>query len=418
MGVRQSWIKSVSLDVFEVFLQTNRGMIQAILTVSQKQPGAVMWVPGGSENFNGPAGGIYADLVVELQDAGMSSLRMGLRQQNTFEECVLDALAWLCFLRGAGTKEIVLVGNARGAAVAIASAALHPQVKAVVAISPQQDDTDMVDRIGPRPILVIHGGRDNRVPVEVAQDVYNRASDPKELVIFPNGSATLLESRGELREKLGGWASQQLGLTDAYLAAMQARSNDYPDMDKSVRPMGGGPARQMLLTRHDIVDMDVEAIVSTTGTWLDMSTTSLARSITERGGSDIQDQLWALAPLFVGDVGVTGAGHLKAKHVFHAITGGESADQELDRNEAVLLTTQGALQEANDLGLKTIALPAIGTGGRGFPLEKAAQIMVGVITAHLLGETTLEKVTIGVVSDGVYRAFGSQFSLLTDSARN
>ena len=115
---------------------------------------------------------------------------------------------------------------------------------------------------------------------------------------------------------------------------------------------------------------------------------------------------------------MTGAGHLKAKHVFHAITGGESAGQELDRNEAVLLTTQGALQEANDLGLKTIALPAIGTGGRGFPLEKAAQIMVGVITAHLLGETTLEKVTIGVVSDGVYWAFGSQFSLLTDSAGN
>ena len=114
MGVQQSELKPLSQDVFEVFLQTKRGINQAILAVSQKQPGVVMWVPGGYENFNGPAGGIYADLVGDLQAAGISSLRMGLRQGNSFEECVLDALSWLCFLKGAGATEVVLVGNTRG----------------------------------------------------------------------------------------------------------------------------------------------------------------------------------------------------------------------------------------------------------------------------------------------------------------
>ena len=415
MGVQQSGLKPLSQNVFEVLLQTNKGINQAILTVSQRQPGVVMWIPGGYENFNGPAGGLYADLVGELQAAGMSSLRMGLRQESSFEECVLDALSWLCFLKGAGAKEVVLVGNTRGAAVAIATAALHPQVKAIAAISPQQDDTDMVDRIGQKPLLVIHGERDNRIPVEVAHDLYSRANEPKELVIYPRGSFSLIESRDELSQKLGGWVSEQLGISDAYIAALKAKSDDCPDLARSVPSPEGGPARQMLLTRNDIVDMDVEAIVSTTGTWLDMKTTSLARSIAERGGWEIQDQLWAQAPLFVGDVGVTGAGQLKAKHIFHAITGGESADEPLSRDEAVALTTRGALKEANDQGLKTIALPAIGTGGRGFPIEKAAQIMVGAITDHLLGETSLEQVIIGVVSDGVYRAFESQFNFLPES---
>ena len=415
MAVQQSGLKPLSQDVFEVFLQTNRGVNQGILTVSQKQPGVVMWVPGGYENFNGPAGGVYADLVGELQAAGMSSLRVGLRQENTFEECVLDALSWMSFLKGAGATEVVLVGNARGAAVAIATAVLHPQVKAVAAISPPQDGTELVDKIGPKPLLVIHGEQDNRIPVDVAHDLYHRASEPKELLIFPNGSSALNESRDDLRQKLGAWVSEQLEVSDAFAAALEARRDDYPDVARSVHPLEGGPARQVLLTRNDIVDMDVEAIVSTTGTWLDMKTTSLARSIAERGGWDIQDQLWALAPLFVGDVGITGAGELRAKHIFHAITGGDSAEEPLTRDEAVVLTTRGALQEAKDRGLKTIALPAIGTGGRGFPIEKAAQIMVGIITVHLLGDTPLEEVTIGVVSDGVYRAFESQFSMITES---
>ena len=116
----------------------------------------------------------------------------------------------------------------------------------------------------------------------------------------------------------------------------------------------------------------------------------------------------------MGDIGVTGSGRLNAKYIFHAITGGESAGEPLTRDQAVVATTHGALKEANSLGLKTIALPAIGSGGRGFPIEKAAQIVVEVVAAHVAGETSLEKVTIAVVSDGVYRAFESQFRLLPE----
>lgn len=40
--------------------------------------------------------------------------------------------------------------------------------------------------------------------------------------------------------------------------------------------------------------------------------------------------------------------------------------------------------------------------------------MIGTITNHLLEHTSLEKVTIGVVYDGVYRAFESQLNILPE----
>ena len=297
MGLQQSALRPLAQDTYEAYLRTNRGNNQAILTVSQRKPGVVLWIPGAGENLNGPAGGIYADLALELQAAGMSSLRMGYRDPGSFHECVLDVLAWLCFLKGSGAKESVLVGNTLGAAVAIPAAVLHPMVKTMVAISPQQDDTEMVDRVGPKPIMVIHGERDTRIPMEVAQDLYHRAGEPKELVIYPHGSYHLTEFKDELREKLGKWVSEQLGERDAYLAALETKSDLYPDLTRSVYPPGGGPPRQMVLTRADIVGMEVEAVVSTTGTWLDMNTMGPGQGPSWNGGAGRSRSSYGPRPL-------------------------------------------------------------------------------------------------------------------------
>jgi fermentation-respiration switch protein FrsA (DUF1100 family) len=42
-----------------------------------------------------------------------------------------------------------------------------------------------VDRISPRPLLVIHGDADELVPLEHAQSLYQKAREPKELKIIP-----------------------------------------------------------------------------------------------------------------------------------------------------------------------------------------------------------------------------------------
>jgi len=53
--------------------------------------------------------------------------------------------------------------------------------EAIMAFSPE----DMVAKISPRPILFIHAGADNLVSSEESQILYERAGEPKKLVIVP-----------------------------------------------------------------------------------------------------------------------------------------------------------------------------------------------------------------------------------------
>ncbi len=414
IGIQQSWLQPLAEDVYEVTLQSNRGLCQAILTVAQGKPGVVLWIPGQGENLNGPAGGVYAELAPEFKAADISSLRMGYRDPSSLVESTLDVFMWLCFLKGVGAKKAVLVGNALGATAAIPATIVDPMVQALGVISSQEEGTEMIGQVAPKPVLIMHGEQDPRVPVDMARIIFQRANEPKELIIYPEGEFTLYPCRQEVQERLGDWAAENLGALETYKAAQESRDVSFPTLSRLVYPQEGGPPKEIVLTRDDILGMDVDAIVSPTGTWLDMKHSLLAGDIYDRGGSGIQDQLWGLAPLFVGDVGVTDAGSLQAKHIFHAITGGESAGDPLSRDETIAITTQRSLEEANSRGLKTIAMPAIGTGGRGFAMEKAAHIEVGLIASHLSNSSSIERVTIGVVTDGTYRAFEGQLKLIPE----
>jgi dipeptidyl aminopeptidase/acylaminoacyl peptidase len=48
-----------------------------------------------------------------------------------------------------------------------------------------------IDRISPRPLLLIHGDKDDLVPVEHARRLYEKAGEPKELVVIPGAGHRL-----------------------------------------------------------------------------------------------------------------------------------------------------------------------------------------------------------------------------------
>ena len=415
MGVLQAAAQYISEDTLQININTTRGLVQGILTLAQGSPGVVIWIPGAGQNLNGPADGVFADLSGELKTAGVTSLRIAHRDPGNLRESVLDVLASIAFLRGLGGKEFVVVGVTYGSSVAISVGAVEPSVKAVAALINQPDGTELVDRISPKPVLIAHGGLDTRIDVSVSEELFSRAKDPKELVIFPSGGYALQECKEELHQKLGIWLMEQFGKVDQYLDALDAQPDQFGDVSKWV--LGPeGQRREVVLTRDDIVFMDTDAIVSTTGTWLDLPHTALAKKVVEEGGWHIQEELWQQAPLVVTDVGVTRAGgNLKAKHVFHAITGGESAtDEPQSREEIVAETTQNCLNTAVEMRLNTIALPAIGAGARGLAPEIGARIMVGTIVNHLAGDTSLEKVVLSMVTDATFRAFASQMKMISD----
>ena len=83
----------------------------------------------------------------------------------------------------------------------------------------------------------------------------------------------------------------------------------------------------------------------------------------------------ALAPIPLGRAVATTAGRLPARWVIHGAVMGQDlrTDAELVRH-----TTRSCLELADELGCRSLALPAFGTGVGGFALEECARIMVEV----------------------------------------
>jgi O-acetyl-ADP-ribose deacetylase (regulator of RNase III) len=70
--------------------------------------------------------------------------------------------------------------------------------------------------------------------------------------------------------------------------------------------------------------------------------------------------------------------------------------------EIIECATQSTLRVAEDLGCRSLALVAFGTGVGGFPLDEAAALMVGVVREH---EGGLERIVFAVHGDDAERAF-------------
>jgi pimeloyl-ACP methyl ester carboxylesterase len=198
------------------------------------------WVQAGQPHrtlvfCHGHAGSKAPDLqyVPWLRDHGYSVLLFDFRAHGESEGLCTslvghgrhDLLAALAYLERRGIHRLGLMGFSMGAAVAISTAPLSPAVQAVVADSPfaelrtivragmcnrgfpepiaspltelvirslahntgcnpsDADPIRWVSQVSPRPLLIIHGGKDLDVPVSEARRLYEKAHAPKELWI-------------------------------------------------------------------------------------------------------------------------------------------------------------------------------------------------------------------------------------------
>lgn len=135
----------------------------------------------------------------------MTGLRLQYREPNEFEECVLDVLGGISFLRGIGAQRIALIGHSFGAAVVIKAGELSELVVAVAALSPQLYGTRTVERLAPRSLLLAHGTADKILDVQASHDIFSRAGEPKRLELFEGAGHSLRSCAGELFEVVQGW---------------------------------------------------------------------------------------------------------------------------------------------------------------------------------------------------------------------
>ena len=148
----------------------------------------------------------------------------------------------------------------------------------------------------------------------------------------------------------------------------------------------------------DVTKLDVDAIANAANTQL-LHGGGVAAAIQHAAGAELELESRERAPIGLGEAVETTAGDMPARWVIHAATmelGGPTSGEIIER------ATRSTLRVAEELGCRSVALVAFGTGVGGFPRDEAARIMVGVAAAHT-GE--LERIVFAVHGDEAERAF-------------
>ena len=149
----------------------------------------------------------------------------------------------------------------------------------------------------------------------------------------------------------------------------------------------------------DIAALEVDAIANTANDRLWMGA-GVAGALKRAGGDEIEREAVARGPIALGSAIATGAGRLKAEHVLHGAVMGQDLQTNAD---LVRRTTRSCLELADELGARSVALPAFGTGVGGFPLDECARIMVDEARAY--EPQALEHVVFAVFGDEARQAF-------------
>ena len=149
----------------------------------------------------------------------------------------------------------------------------------------------------------------------------------------------------------------------------------------------------------DIAALAVDALANAANDHLWMGS-GVAGALKRAGGEEIEREAVAKGPIALGTAVATGAGRLQAAHVLHGAVMGQDLRTNAD---LVRRTTRSCLELADELGARSLALPAFGTGVGGFPLAECARIMVDEARAY--EPQALERVVFAVFGDEARQAF-------------
>ncbi|HKD95319.1 MAG TPA: macro domain-containing protein [Gaiellaceae bacterium] len=154
----------------------------------------------------------------------------------------------------------------------------------------------------------------------------------------------------------------------------------------------------------DIAAIEADAIANAANDRLWMGA-GVAGALKRAGGDEIEQEAMKIGGIPLGTAVATTAGRLRARWVIHGAVMGQDL-----RTDADLIgrTTRACLEVAEELGCRSLALPAFGTGVGGFQLSACARIMVA--EARLFPAESLELVIFAVYGGEAYEAFSSVLS--------
>jgi O-acetyl-ADP-ribose deacetylase (regulator of RNase III) len=164
------------------------------------------------------------------------------------------------------------------------------------------------------------------------------------------------------------------------------------------------------IVQGDITALKVDAIVNAANVHLQHGG-GVAWAIAKKGGPVIQAESDAIIaklgrPLETGEPAITTGGKLPAKFVIHVAGPVWGSGDEDDK---LCCAIRHSLALADEKGIKSIAFPAISTGIYGFPVERAAKLMLAEASDYLCGETKLERVVFCLYDNATFEVFIAVF---------
>ena len=136
---------------------------------------------------------------------------------------------------------------------------------------------------------------------------------------------------------------------------------------------------------------DVDAVVNAANAEL-RTGGGVAGALHRAAGPGLEEECWPLAPISPGETVVTGAHSLPNRYVIHAL--GPVYGSDRPEEDLLARCYSGSLDLAEELGLESIAFPALSTGAFGYPLEEATGVALRTVLGRLGQAAGLQSVSL------------------------
>jgi uncharacterized protein len=180
--------------------------------------------------------GSWAALTFDLPGHGDSDAPMS----GAAVEDVIAMTRLLKSQEGVDAGRVVVRGSSLGGFLAVCAASESDEIAGVIAICPAsqdhladglrrgnlemrvgdpvgleawllaQDIGKAVERIAPRPLIILHAEGDTQIPSDHSEELYEHAGDPRRLVIVPGGAHTTVQHDPELQGEALRWLERAL----------------------------------------------------------------------------------------------------------------------------------------------------------------------------------------------------------------
>jgi fermentation-respiration switch protein FrsA (DUF1100 family) len=233
------------MEELHLFIENEGERISTVIHIPEKTPAPAVVFSHGFTGNRIEAHRLFVRTARKMSKAGFVAVRFDFRgsgeSDGEFEEMSISSeisdlnsvLKFLLDKKEVSREKIGLVGLSLGGVVSILTTARNPIAKAVCTWSSparlellsslrdsfgadlsqiekgyvelpsgyrigrvfledalKHDILDDCAKISPRPMLIIHGSQDNVVPVEHARMLYDRAGEPKKIVIIEGADHT------------------------------------------------------------------------------------------------------------------------------------------------------------------------------------------------------------------------------------